>query len=33
VPVAGDAAALNAVMEQDLNQWGRMIRERGIKPD
>ncbi len=33
VPVAGDAAALNAVMEQDLNQWGRMIREKGIRAD
>jgi tripartite-type tricarboxylate transporter receptor subunit TctC len=33
VPVAGDAAALVAVMEQDLNQWGRMIREKGIRAD
>jgi len=33
VPVAGDAAALTAVMEQDLNQWGRMIREKGIRAD
>jgi tripartite-type tricarboxylate transporter receptor subunit TctC len=33
VPVAGDGAALQAVMQTDLNVWGSMIRERGIKPD
>ncbi len=33
VPVAGDAAALTAVMEQDLSQWGRLIREKGIRAD
>ncbi|HEV7267872.1 MAG TPA: tripartite tricarboxylate transporter substrate binding protein [Falsiroseomonas sp.] len=33
VAVAGDAAALTRVMEQDLSQWGRLIQEKGIRAD
>jgi tripartite-type tricarboxylate transporter receptor subunit TctC len=33
VPVGGDAAALTRVMEQDLNQWTRLIGEKGIRAD
>jgi tripartite-type tricarboxylate transporter receptor subunit TctC len=31
VPVGGDAAALTAVMQGDLNRWGALIREKGIR--
>lgn len=31
VPVGDDAAALAAVMQGDLNRWGALIREKGIR--
>jgi tripartite-type tricarboxylate transporter receptor subunit TctC len=29
-PVAGDAAALRAVMEGDLSRWSEVVRAKGI---